>query len=137
MTAPNAAGFAIQGAGWFPPLLRRVEQREYPESSEADPACRTDADCADGQACICGRMDGGPSISTCVSAECASDADCEGACLLSYPPAIVTDLECVACGLGLFCERPGSTCMEGCPGNGRGCIYVLARDRFECGPQPS
>jgi hypothetical protein len=131
----DSAGWAVVGLDLFPPLVRRVVAVPCPGARSAADQCMSDAECDGGSACVCSGVQGFDTANLCVRAECRSDADCGGrACLLSLgskPGA------CCSYGhLGLFCERPASTCHQGgdCPGNGRACMYAAANDRFECQP---
>jgi hypothetical protein len=132
--APDPSGYAVVGEDVYPPLLHRAEAVPCADSvSDSDfLACATDRDCGDGFACECAGFDHG-FASRCIPAECRSDADCGGGhCLLSMGSR---PDDCCSFGqVGLFCERPGSTCHDGgdCPGNGIACMYAPATDRFEC-----
>jgi hypothetical protein len=118
-------GYGIADDRRFPPLLHRVSQVACPDTGSA--GCVTDDDCGPGQACVCGSV-----ATQCVPAECSTDEDCDGLCLLSRGP----DPNCCGSGsvAGLFCEREGSTCAaeNNCAGNGRACVYIPESDRFEC-----
>lgn len=84
--------------------------------------CETDADCGDGEVCLCA-AEGVSTRSRCVSAGCTVDADCGGsACAVSTDPfdsPAISTLQCHAegdaccgdgdCELGAECRFGGST----------------------------
>lgn len=133
-SASDDLGYALAGEDLYPPLFHRVMPVTCPASPYALSACRSDEDCGDGFACVCG-VTGLAYANICVPAECRSDADCGGGlCLMSL--GSVPDACCAFGELGLFCSRETSLCDSGgdCPGNGIACMYSSANDRFECRP---
>ncbi|MEW5852780.1 MAG: hypothetical protein AB2A00_28615 [Myxococcota bacterium] len=98
--------------------------------------CRSDADCAANEVCACDGV-GGVHPNICIPAECRTDDDCDGLCLLSLgalSQSKVPSSDCCGFTLRLVCERGTSTCRGGedCLGNGNACAYVEEWDRFEC-----
>ena len=103
--------------------------RSGPEPSESNCtyACSSDADCAAGYLCACGET-----VSTCVPADCATDADCgDMPCILL--PSVVT------CGQPaqpkFSCGRVGQECAADsqCP-ESQACIAGACESRMNiCG----
>ncbi|HWB73438.1 MAG TPA: hypothetical protein VG755_00755, partial [Nannocystaceae bacterium] len=105
-----------------------------------DPGCRceygcaTDADCGEGELCLCQGID-----SKCVTANCTHDADCMGyTCTLGYDARVCDD------SLVYFaCEGPADTCKsvtgsceagscEGCAWSPDDCAWACRYDEDLC-----
>lgn len=93
-------------------------------------SCASDADCKNGEACVCGEIEGGRS--QCVKAECTSDADCKrGRCAVStYNNGCYTDVRLACLDADAAC-RTDADC-----GPKQQCGYVQGRDgKFAWGCQ--
>lgn len=104
---------------------------------EAGPGmkCRTSTDCAADESCLC-RPEGG--YSTCVPADCRTDADCgSGACLETLERS-ASDLSCSTSRVALRCSSVGDECTPGevscSDGQDRACIFDTDSKRFACAP---
>lgn len=93
--------------------------------------CTTDADCGDGEACVCTGPEV-PFLSTarCMTAQCRTDADCDGrSCGLSFDN----------CGTyGLFCHTVNDDCQgpADCTANVPYCVFDEPSSRWTCDASP-
>jgi hypothetical protein len=128
------------GSNLAPPAASKRSEsragRAVPEcGTGAGMKCRASSDCAANESCIC-RPDGG--YSSCVPADCRTDADCgAGACLETLERQ-AGDLSCASSRVGLHCSSAGDECT---PGAGscdnapdRACIFDTDSKRFACAP---
>jgi hypothetical protein len=69
--------------------------------------CATDADCGEGEICLCAGLGGGP---VCIPASCVTDADCDGMCGLQTDVGFCGDVHNV-----MACLDETSECRTTCP----------------------
>lgn len=78
--------------------------------------CATDADCGDGEICMCAGLGGGPA---CIPASCVVDADCDGMCGWN-----ATASHCGDAFYQMGCLDEAAECRTTCP-DAPGCNDVI------------